>query len=78
MRRAEISRKKSYLGIQIEKNRFKKVMASQNSQKQMTTSQCSEGFFGDKIWPRPGWLAGMLGRRFLVLIIKVMRKHGFS
>ena len=38
-------RKKSYLCIQIEENHTKKVIISQNSQKQMSGSRCSEGFF---------------------------------
>jgi len=70
MRRAEISRKSSDLGIQIEKNHIKKVVFFSKFQKinddvKATQSMLIAMKFGGAAWLAgwpgwPGWLAGWL------------------
>ena len=61
MRPAKISGKIAYLGIQIKINGIKKVVISENSEKQMTTLWKRNRFFKVKIWRNP-WLAGWHAR----------------
>ena len=56
-------RNNSYLGIQTKINRIKKVIISENSEKQMTTLWGRNWFFKVNIWRDPvGWLAGWHAR----------------